>query len=148
MTEKQALAQAAIETISMVCGQELAEGTSYSHKRTSIPNSIAVKLELSGDVVGYVLIRFSEDSAKRIASIMMMGMPIDELDDMSLSALSELGNMIMGGATVHLSEEGLSTDITTPVLLKGDVDVTNTVSVPLYNDDLRVVLDISVRKER
>lgn len=145
--EKEALAKAAIETIMMVCGQELTEGASYAHKRKSIPDSIAVRLDLTGDVVGHVLIRFTEANAKKVASTMLMGMPVEELDEMSLSALSELGNMIMGGATVHLSEEGLSTDITPPTLLRGDVDVFNTISVPLSNDDLRVVLDISIRKE-
>lgn len=37
MKSKQALAQAAIETIAMVCGQELLE-ESYKHNRTEIPS--------------------------------------------------------------------------------------------------------------
>lgn len=85
----------------MVCGQELSEGELYKHNRTEIPDAVAVRLEMTGDIVGHVTIRFTEENAKKAASAMMMGMPIDTLDQMSLSALAELGNMIMGGATVH-----------------------------------------------
>lgn len=52
--------------------------------------------------------------------------------------------MIMGGATVHLEEHGIHTDITTPTLLTGAVNVKDTISVPLQNDNLRVVLDIQM----
>lgn len=144
MKSKQALAQAAIETIAMVCGQELLEEKSYKHNRTEIPDAVAIRLEMTGDIVGHVTIRFTEENAKKAASAMMMGMPIDMLDEMSLSALAELGNMIMGGATVHLEEQGIHTDITTPTLLTGAVNVKDTISVPLQNDNLRVVLDIQM----
>lgn len=142
--EKTALAKAAMETLAMVCGQELQQGDAYKHKRTSIPDSIAVKLNLTGDRNGSVLIRFSEENAKKTASAMMMGMPIDELDDMALSALAELGNMIIGGASIHLSEAGINTDITPPTMLTGDVDITDTVSIPLSNEDMRIVLDVNI----
>lgn len=144
MENKQALAQAAIGTIAMVCGQELLEEKSYKHNRTEIPDAVAVRLEMTGDIVGHVTIRFTEENAKKAASAMMMGMPIDMLDEMSLSALAELGNMILGGATIQLEEQGLHTDITTPTLLTGAVNVKDTISVPLQNDNLRVVLDIQM----
>ncbi len=142
--EQTALAKAAIETLAMVCGQELQKGDAYKHRRTSIQNAIAVKLELTGDRAGTVLIRFNEENAKKTASAMMMGMPVEELDDMALSALAELGNMIIGGASIHLSEAGVNTDITTPTLLTGDVDITDTISIPLSNNDMRIVLDINI----
>lgn len=142
---KEILAKSAIETIGMICGEELTEGSSYKHHRTELPNSIAIKLEMTGDIVGHVLIRFNEENAKKVASAMMMGMPIDNLDEMSLSALSELGNMIMGGATVHLEEIGMHTDITPPTVLTGNVNVQNTVSIPIENDNLRIVLDVSLK---
>lgn len=142
--EQTALAKAAIETIAMVCGQELQKGDAYKHHRDSIQNAIAVKLELTGDRTGTVLIRFNEENAKKTASAMMMGMPVEDLDDMALSALAELGNMIMGGASIHLSEAGINTDITTPTLLKGDIDIKNTISVPISNNNMRIVLDINI----
>ena len=71
-------------------------------------------------------------------------MPIDTLDEITLSALAEFGNIIMRGATVHLEEQGVHTDITTPTLLTGAINVNDTISVPLQNDILRVVLDIQM----
>ena len=140
--EKQALAKAAIDTLAMCCGQELQASEPYKHKRSSIHDAIAVELSLTGDIVGNVLIRFNEENAKKVASAMMMGMPIEELDDMALSALAELGNMIMGGASIELSNVGLNTDITTPTILKGDVDIYDTISIPISNDDIRIVIDV------
>lgn len=143
-----AIEQAATETFSMVCGQDLQAQPSYIHKHMEVDNALAIALELTGDITGRVLIRFTEDNAKQVASAMMMGMPIDELDDMSVSALSELGNMIMGGASSHLAEEGVVTDITTPTVLKGKVVLSypnsETVTVPLQNSSIRVTLDISI----
>ena len=42
-----------------------------------------------------------------MASKMMMGMPVTALDDMSISAISELGNMIMGNAATILLNKGI-----------------------------------------
>ena len=50
------------------------------------------------------------------------GDPIEELDDISMSALGELANMITGNATIQLADAGYKCDISTPVLLpKGAV---------------------------
>ena len=45
---------------------------------------------------------------------MMMGMPVTALDDMSASAINELGNMMMGNAATILSTKGIAMDITPP----------------------------------
>ena len=142
--------QSAIDVLGMLTCQDFSEGESYIHKRTVIENSVAVILGLTGQLSGQVIIRLTEDNAKKIASI-MMGMAIDELDDMSLSALSELGNMILGGASTSLAVDGITTDITPPAILLGSVqikqDYAETVSVPLVSNELRVVLDITIKQE-
>ena len=144
----EAIEPAATETFSMVCGQDLEVKPSYVHKHLEVENALAISLELTGDITGRVLVRFTEDNAKQIASAMMMGMPVEELDDMSVSALAELGNMIMGGASSHLAEEGVVTDITTPTVLRGKVLLSypnsETVTVPLQNSAVRITLDISI----
>ncbi len=45
-----------------------------------------------------------------------MGMPVTELDDMATSAISELGNMIMGNAATIFSTKGIVIDITPPTV--------------------------------
>ncbi len=62
---------------------------------------------------GQVMIVFENSVACDIASKMCM-MPITQLDDLSKSALSELGNMIMGNTATIFSTKGIGIDITPP----------------------------------
>ena len=144
-----AVTQSAIDTLAMMGGITLSRGESHVHTRTEITDSAAVYIGVTGDYSGYVLIRFSLGDAKVVASAAMMGFPVETLDDMSISALSELGNMIMGGASCTLSTQGVNTDITTPTFLQGTVKIKqadlNPVSIPLTADGLRIVLDIAVK---
>ena len=61
----------------------------------------------------------SEDTAKFIASKMMMGMPVDELNDMAQSAISELSNMLTANEATNLTALGMEVDISTPSLTVG-----------------------------
>ena len=84
------------------------------------------------------------DVAKDVASRMMMGMPVAEIDDMAKSALSELGNMIMGNAATLLSNNNLRIDITPPTLGMGSTKLTSpnltSIRVPLVYDGGEVKL--------
>jgi chemotaxis protein CheX len=52
----------------------------------------------------------------------MMGMsePAVEFDEMAQSAVSELSNMLTANASIELSGNGITTDISTPTLMYGD----------------------------
>lgn len=71
--------------------------------------------ELSGNVV----YNMTEDTAKFIASTMMMGMPVAAFDDMAQSAISEMSNMLTANAATNLASLGLEVDISTPSLSVG-----------------------------
>ncbi|MDK2905916.1 MAG: chemotaxis protein CheX [Eubacteriaceae bacterium] len=51
---------------------------------------------------------------------MMMGMPVEEFDDMAQSALSELSNMLTANATINFSNKGITVDISVPTLMHGE----------------------------
>lgn len=144
-----AFTQAATDIITMLGGPALIEGESYQHRHTQIENSVAIYIGLVGQIQGYLLIRVSEEIAKRIASLLMGGMPVEQLDDMTISALSELGNMIAGSSATNLSVMGIEVDITTPTMLQGTVQISHAdimpVSVPLTGGDLRIVLDLGLK---
>ena len=77
---------------------------------------------------------------------------ITKLDELSLSALSELGNMILGNAATVLSTKGKIVDITPPSIIRGDFTLasayTQNICVPLSYDDNKVIeLDISLKNE-
>lgn len=87
-----------------------------------------------GDIRGNAVYTMSIDAAKTFASTMMMGMPVEELDDMAKSALSELSNMLTATAATAFSNAGVTVDISTPTLLQGE-----NVSVKLSADPIQCV---------
>ena len=69
---------------------------------------------------GNVIYNMSEDTAKYIASTMMMGMPVESFDEMAQSAISEMSNMLTANAATNLTAMGLEVDIPTPSLSVGE----------------------------
>lgn len=110
---------------------------------------ILIMVGLTGKMRGQAVFSIDRSFALKIASIMMMGMPVTEFDEMSKSALSELANMIMGNAATILYNRGINIDITPPSLLVGEnMQITTnkmkTVCIPLeFNDTEKIDLDIS-----
>lgn len=111
---------------------------------------VVIMLGITGDIKGQAVLSLDEDMAKLIASGMMMGMPVDELDEMAKSALSELGNMIMGNSATLLFNAGYQVDITPPSLIKGSaIEMSTsgleTICVPLVSDDGAMEFDIGLK---
>ena len=79
----------------------------------------ALQVGVTGDLKGQVLLVMTLDNAKLIASKMMYGMPVNELDEMASSALSELSNMIMGNTATLFSSQDIRIDITPPLSMMG-----------------------------
>ncbi|MCR5754290.1 MAG: chemotaxis protein CheX [Acetatifactor sp.] len=78
-----------------------------------------IQVGVTGEMKGQVLLVMSVERAKEIASRMMGGMPVAELDELSRSALGELCNMIMGSTATLFSSQGILIDITPPLSLLG-----------------------------
>jgi chemotaxis protein CheX len=74
---------------------------------------------LVGDVRGNVSYSMSEDTAKKVVSTMMMGMPVESIDEMAMSAVGELTNMFTGNASTILAQNGFKIDITPPSTVIG-----------------------------
>ena len=85
-----------------------------------VASGIVLTLGIVGEKKGNVAYAIDTEGAKQIASIMMMGMPVDELDDMAKSAISELSNMLTANASINLSNESINVDISPPTMLTGE----------------------------
>ncbi|MCX7841945.1 MAG: chemotaxis protein CheX [Clostridia bacterium] len=72
-----------------------------------------------GDVRGNIAYCMTEETGKKIASAMMMGMPVETLDSIARSALGEMANMMGGRASAILSQAGVATDLTPPSIIIG-----------------------------
>lgn len=106
---------------------------------------------LVGDVKGNVSYAFSEETAKTIISKMMMGMPVEELDEMARSAMSEFANMITGTAIANLSgiEEVNEVTPTPPSIIYGKeiymiITPMETLAIDLETDAGKIEVNIGL----
>ena len=74
---------------------------------------LTVTIGVSGDLEGSVLYGFGNGTSLALAG-RMMGETIAEHNDVSLSAVGELANMITGNAATQLSNAGYSCTISPP----------------------------------
>ncbi len=95
-------------------------GVTVRDSKNVSASGIIVVLGIVGDISGNVVYTLDEDAARGIASIMMMGMPIEALDDMAKSALSELTNMLTATAATGFAALGITVDISTPTMMQSD----------------------------
>jgi len=79
----------------------------------------AIQVGVVGEMKGQAVLAMEDSNAKDIASRMMFGMPVNELDEMSSSALNELSNMVMGNTATIFSTLGILIDITPPMAVYG-----------------------------
>lgn len=111
-------------------------------------DSVLIMLGITGQLEGQVIFEIKEESAKLLASKMMMGYEVTQLDDMSMSAISELGNMIMGNSATVFSTQGTLIDITPPAVARGNIVISRQYAVnlciPLYKEDGSLLLNINI----
>jgi chemotaxis protein CheX len=106
-------------------------------------------LGIVGDVKGNIIYSLNIESAKQIASVMMMGLPVDELDDMAQSALSELSNMLTANASMSFSESGTNINISTPTLMYGNdfeakMNTDKVLCINILVDNIPIEINVSL----
>lgn len=141
--------KASLEVIKKTCDISLQIGKPFIRNTTEIDDSVAIIIGMTGQIQGQVFIIMPIVEALQIASKMMMGMPVTELDDMAVSAISELGNMIMGNTATIFAENGIITDITPPSLIKGKITIKQSygtaISIPIEDNIIHINLDIILK---
>ncbi|KAB3532914.1 chemotaxis protein CheX [Alkaliphilus pronyensis] len=119
-------------------------------KKPSDNNNIAIVIGLKGELEGITAISMEEPLAMKMASIMMGGMPVSSLDEISKSAVTELGNMILGNAASLLYNDGFKVDITTPQLIE-NVAIQHSKDVPIIStimkgDIGKIEVEVAIRE--
>lgn len=143
--------KASVEVLRMMAQLEFAMGKPYLKTSPFTPENLIIVVGITGEIRGQAVISMNLDTAKKIASSMMMGMPVDEMDEMAKSALSELGNMIMGNSATLLFNQGVNIDITPPTMMMGEnMSISSgqmtTLSVPLTSEIGTITFDISMKE--
>ena len=130
--------QSSISVIEITTQTKLTIGKPSVAKLEFHDHTFILQVGVTGELKGQVLLVMTDEGAKEMASKMMMGMPVAELDTMACSALGELSNMIMGNAATIFASQGTFMDITPPVALHGEhltiqIDI-QAFKVPLLNN--------------
>ena len=111
---------------------------------------VVIIIGIIGDVKGNIIYGMSVDTAKKIASIMMMGMPVEKFDEMPQSAISELVNMLTANVAMNFSKDNINIDISTPTLIEGEFTASSNADkvlcVEMSVDGMIIEVNISLEK--
>lgn len=146
-----AFVQSAERVLGEVIGEVPTKGTPIFQKEPSIGlQEVNVTVGITGDLQGQVNFGMDMTTALAIASTMMME-TVTALDEMSISALQELSNMISGNARFFLNDLGVKSDITPPTMLVGkDMSATwhriRAMAVPLDLSTGRILVTVGIRQ--
>lgn len=141
--------QASKNVINQTTGYSPRIGEVFIKKTPYNNSSVIILIGLTGAIQGSVVMIFNKALALNIASVMMAGIPVKEVDDMVKSAIAELCNMILGNTAMIFSNNDINIDITPPTVLTGDrIEMTHntsvTISIPLIFSDIGdMQIDIS-----
>jgi len=130
---------------------QLQNGDLKENNQELVHSGVVIIVGIVGEIKGNVAYSMDFEAAKKIASTMMMGMPVDELDEISKSALSELANMLTAGAATAFYNMEIKVDITTPTLLCGknisiNMSSSHVLCVELQADDIVIEANVAFVK--
>lgn len=134
------------------CRIEVKLGKPYLTSSSYEGDTLMVIVGITGDLRGQVIITMNYEVARSVASNMMMGMPVPDLNDMAKSAVSELANMILGNSATIFSNKGIVLDITPPSLCFGSnlsisVSDAKTICIPLhFGDDQTIEINVAIKE--
>ena len=108
-------------------GEELTYHGAHSVAGTFTTEDLTAIIGVAGGLKGNVFYELSKATALTVASAMCGRTFVGELDEVGLSAIGELANIITGNATIELAAAQHVCDISPPVLLPmgARVSVTN-----------------------
>ncbi len=114
-------------------------------------DGVMIILGIVGTMKGNVIYGMDTESGKKIASKMMMGAPVNELDDMAQSALSELTNMVTANASMNFSNIGIDMNISPPTLMYGEdfevkTNVDKVLCISILVDNIPIEINIALDK--
>jgi len=114
---------------------------------------LSVVLGIVGDMQGQIIFGIGSETALGIVGKMLGGVVVTELDELGMSAIAELGNMITGNATGRFEKMSLNMDISPPTVLTGQgVRITwpmhRALVVPLNTEVGTVTISVNLEEKK
>lgn len=107
-----------------------------------------IRLGIVGNLEGEVVLNIDHSTALQIVSKMMMG-PVETIDALGQSAISELGNMVAGNAATVFANSNIMIDITPPSYFSGadyKANVSEWFSIPFSSEAGNLSIDIYIKE--
>jgi len=120
--------EAARSVLSQELGSEVTPGKLSLASGAATTLDVTVVVGITGRLTGIAVYGMPATMAMAVLG-KMLGAPITELDDLALSGIAEMGNVITGQAMTVLSGMGLFCDISPPMLLVGAGSRLSTASI-------------------
>ena len=141
---------AAHEVLSIEMHETVKRGDLRLESGSYTTDDVTVIISLVGAVDGTVFFSLSKDSAVQFASA-LLGEKLPGLDRLAQSGIAELGNVIVGRASMRLAESGFESNISTPSLLMGKGANISTLDyprlvVPLSTSSGSMVIHLALRE--
>jgi len=96
-----------------------------------------------GKIRGQVSMELTYETGKKMVSAMMGGITVDNMDEIGISAIAELGDMIMSKACTIFLKNKINIDITPPTIFTGDkIKISNkvaTIRIPLILEKYGII---------
>ena len=121
--------QASVNVIKQIVNTTPERGQLSARPQVFTSQQLSIVCGITGDVEGQVIYGMSLVTAYKIAGSMIGG-KVDKFDQLTASAIAELGNIVSGNAMTLLSNQGFSCDITPPTIVKGSNVRISTSNVP------------------
>lgn len=111
--------KAAIKVINEMTNVEVSKGELSLAYSPVKGDEVNTTIGVTGDLLGQVIICMSEKAAMVLSAKMLFGLEVSIFDELSRSAICELGNIVTGTAISELGDMGLICHITPPTLFMG-----------------------------
>ena len=141
---------AAHEVLSIETHETIRRGDLRLESGSYTTDDVTVIISLVGAVDGTVFFSLSKESAIQFASA-LLGEKLPGLDRLAQSGIAELGNVIVGRASMRLAESGYESNISTPSLIMGKGATISTLDyprlvVPLTASNGSLVIHLALRE--
>lgn len=118
-----ALINAFIDACRKVFGEfniKFSTGKPHLKDSPTLDGKVSILIGLTGNIRGQVFFNMEESIALKIAGKMMIGVEVNELNEITRSAIGELFNIVLGNAATAFFNQGRKVEITPPSMLFGD----------------------------
>ena len=107
---------------------EVQRGSLSVNNSPCTTGDVTTIVAVTGAVEGFLLLSVSAETARASVST-MVGQPFEEMNELAVSGIAELGNVIAGTATIALAESGFPSKVAPPVVVIGSGTRISTVNI-------------------